>query len=159
MRRINKIFLTGCGYAILILTLFYAFAAISQFVSQAIAPKQFALIVSFGFIISLAEFLYEELKLKKALKCVIHYAVLLVAFCLIFIVSGNISVQKPSAVFVAVILYTALYFTIWVIVHFIRKAINSADDKLDAKHEGANKTDKKSDNKATYKSLYSDGDK
>ena len=80
MRRINKIFLTGCGYAILILSLFYIFAAVSQFVSQSIAPGQFVLILSFGFIISLAEFMYEELKVKRIYKCLIHYGVLLVAF-------------------------------------------------------------------------------
>ena len=157
MRRINKIFLTGCGYAVLILSLFYAFAAISKFVSQAIAPGQFILIVSFGFIISLAEFMYEELNLKKTLKCLIHYAVLLVAFCLIFIVSGNISAQKPSAIFVAIILYTILYFVVWAIVHYVRKAIDCADDKLDAKKKTL-KTDKKINNKGKYKPLYGDGE-
>ena len=158
MRRINKIFLTGCGYAVLILTLFYAFAAVSNFVSQSIAPKQFALILSFGFIISLAEFLYEVLRLRRVYKCLIHYVVLLVAFCLIFIVSGNISTQKPSAVFIAIVLYSILYFVIWAIVHYVRKAINCADDKLDTKHEKTDKNSKKANKKGTYKPLYSDGD-
>ena len=159
MRRINKLFLTGCGYSVLILSLFYAFAAISKFVSQSIAPGQFILIVSFGFIISLAEFMYEELKVKKIYKCLIHYGILLVAFCLIFIVSGNISAQKPSAIFVAIILYTILYFTVWAIVHFARKAINYADDKLETKSKETSKLSKKTDNKGTYKPLYGDGDK
>ena len=159
MRRIHKIFLTGCGYAVLILSLFYAFAAISKFVSQSIAPGQFILIVSFGFIISLAEFMYEELKVKKVYKCLIHYGVLLAAFYLIFIISGKISAQKPSAVFVAIILYTILYCTVWAIVHFSRKAINYADDKLEAKSGNIRKTSNKTDNKGTYKPLYGDGDK
>lgn len=159
MRRINKIFLTGCGYAVLILSLFYAFAAISKFVSQSIAPQQFALILLFGFVISFAEFLYEELKVKKVYKCLIHYGVLLVAFCIIFVVSGNISAQKPSAVFVAIILYTILYFTIWVIVQFTRKAINKADDKLDARHRKIEKHEKKANNKSAYKPIYRNGEK
>lgn len=159
MRRINKIFLTGCGYSVLILSLFYAFAAISGFVSQAIAPGQFALILSFGLIISLAEFMYEELKLRKIYKCLIHYAVLLVAFCLIFIVSGNISSQRPSAIFVSIIIYTLLYFIVWVIVHYVRKAIDHADDKLDAKSATKSQKTKNKSEKGTYKSLYSDGDK
>lgn len=155
MRRINKLFLTGCGYAILILTLFYAFAAVSQFVSQAIAPGQFALILLFGFVISLAEFMYEELKVKKVFKCLIHYAVLLVAFYLIFVISGNISVQRPAAVFGAVVIFTALYFTVYAIVHLVRRAINGADDSLDKRSEIKNsKTSKKN----SYKSLYSDGE-
>ena len=157
MRRINKIFLTGCGYAILILSLFYIFAAVSQFVSQSIAPGQFVLILSFGFIISLAEFMYEELKVKRIYKCLIHYGVLLVAFCTIFIASGKISAQKPSAAFVAIILYTILYFTVWAIVHFVRKGIALADDKLDAK--STSKQNDKTTKKGTYKPLYGDGDK
>lgn len=154
MRRINKMFLMACGYTVLILTLFYAFAAISKFISPAIAPKQFALILAFGFIISLAEFMYDSLKLKTALKCIIHYCVLMVAFCFIFIISGNISAQKPSAVFVAIILYTFMYFVIWTIVHFVRKAINRMDDKLEEKTKTVNSITKKG-----YKSLYSDDNK
>ena len=159
MRRIYKIFLTGCGYTVLILSLFYLFAAVSGFVSQAIAPGQFALILTFGFIISLAEFMYEELKLKKIFKCLIHYAVLLTAFCLIFIVSGNISSQRPSAIFVSIIIYTLLYFMVWVIVRYVRKAINHADDKLDARSSGKESKSKNKPGKGTYKSLYSEGDK
>ena len=154
MRRINKLFLAGCGYTVLILTLFYAFAAISKFVSPAIAPKQFALILTFGFLIAFAEFMYEQLKLKTIYKCLIHYCVLLLAFCLIFIVSGNISAQRPSAIFVAVILYTLLYFVIWTIVHFARKAITRIDNKLDTKKNIQHTTKNK-----PYKSLYGDGDK
>ena len=159
MRRINKIFLTGCGYTVLILLLFYAFAAISQFTSQAIAPGQFALILSFGFIISLAEFMYEELKLRRLYKCVIHYLLLLVAFCLIFIVSGNISSQRPAAIFVAIFIYTLLYFLVWTIVHYFRKAINYADDKLDAKATKRKPKSNDKKGKEIYKPLYGDGDK
>ena len=152
MRRINKLFLTGCGYTVLILTMFYTFAAVSKFISQSIAPKQFTLILFFGFAISAAEFMYEQLKLKKVYKCLVHYCVLLLAFCFIFIVAGNISSQRPAAVFVAIILYTVLYFTIWSIVHFVRKAINKADDALDKK----TKNNANEPKKGTYKSLYSD---
>lgn len=157
MKRINQIFLTGCGYTVLILTLFYAFAVISKFVSQSIAPGQFALILCFGFIISSAEFLYEQLKLKKIYKCFIHFLVLLVAFCLIFLISGNISSKKPFAVFIAIFLYTFLYFSIWTIVHFVRKAINKADDRLDSRTANA-KIKKKQNKKGTYKSLYNNED-
>lgn len=153
MRRIHKLFLTGCGYTVLILSLFYAYAAISNFVMPAIAPGQFALIFASGIIISLAEFMYEQLKVKKTLKCVIHYAVLMVAFCLIFIISGKISAQKPAAVFIAIILFTLLYGIIWTVVHFSRKAIDRMDDNFEAK-----KKNKENKAKKGYKSLYGDGE-
>ena len=155
MRRIHKLFLKGCSYAILILTLFYAFAAVSQFVSQSIAPGQFALILTFGFVISLAELLYDELKLKKSLKCLVHYGVLLVAFYLIFIISGNISIQRHAAIFAAIVIFTALYFIVYAIVHFVRRAIDKADDKLD-KHSASKII--KARKKTEYKSIYGDGE-
>ena len=154
MRRINKIFLTGCGYSILILSLFYVFAAVSEFISPAIAPKQFALILTFGLLIALAEFMYEQLKMKKVYKCLIHYSVLMMEFCFIFILSGNISKKGSSAVFIAIILYTVLYFLIWTIVHFVRKAINKMDDKLEARTK---KAEEAKAAKKPYKSLYSEG--
>ena len=153
MRRIHKLFLVGCGYTVLILSLFYAFAAISEFTSTAIAPGQFALILVSGLVIALAELMYEELKVKKAIKCIIHYAVLMIAFCLIFIISGKISAQKPAAVFIAIMLYTLLYFVIWTIAHFSRKAIDRMDDKLEKKNKA-----KQTKAKKEYKSLYRDGE-
>lgn len=155
MRRINMLFLRGCGYAILILTLFYIFAALSSFVSLAIGPLQFALITGFGFIISLAELIYEELKLKRICKALIHYGVLLIAFCVIFIISGNISSQRPSAIFAAIIIFTVLYFALYVLIHFTKKAINAADNKLDTSTKRKNVTKKEE----PYKSIYSDGGK
>jgi len=153
MRKIEKLFLTGCGYSVLILTLFYVFAAITEFVNPAITPGQFVVIVLFGIIIALAEFLYSILKVKKVLKCFIHYAVLFVTFLVIFIISGNIVSTKASGVFVAVIVYTFMYFSIWLIVNLVRKTISAADDKLDAKLPKENKT-----KNAKYKPLYKSED-
>ena len=99
--------------------------------------------------------MYDELKLKKSLKCLVHYGVLLVAFYLIFIISGNISIQRHAAIFAAIVIFTALYFTVYAIVHFVRRAIDKADDKLD-KHS-ANKIIKAS-KKKEYKSIYGDGE-
>ena len=153
MRRLHKLFLVGCGYTVLILTLFYIYAAVSKFVLPAIAPGQYILILVSGLTISLAEFMYEQLRLKKVLKCIIHYCVLLVAFCLIFIISGKISVQRPAAIFIAVVIYTLMYFIVLAIVHFARKGIGALDDKLEAKDKA-----KKEKAKKGYKSLYGDGD-
>lgn len=148
MKNIEKLLLTGCGYSVLILTIFYIFAALTGFSAPAIAPGRFALILFFGMIISFAELMYNCLKIKKSLRGIIHYGVLLVAFCVIFIISGNIISGKAAAVFVAVVVYTLLYFTMWLIIHFVRKAINAADNKIDKKIKPKQKKGKE------YKSLY-----
>ena len=112
MRRINKLFLTGCGYAVLILTLFYIFAAVSKFVTQTIAPGQFALIVLFSFVISFAEFMYEILKVKKIYKMLIHYAVLLTVFYIVFVISGNNNSARCSFIFILLLLSSLQFCTL-----------------------------------------------
>lgn len=151
---INKLFLKACGYTVLILTLFYLFAAISQFTSQSIPPEKFALILLFGFVISVAELMYERINIKKVYRCLIHYAVLLLAFCLIFIFAGNISLQRPAAVFLSIVIFTVLYFFIYAIVYLVRRTINATDDSLESKVKSS-----KTNNKGSYRSLYGDSDK
>lgn len=153
MRRIEKRFLTGCAYTVIILALFYLFAAITEFTAPAITTGQFFLILLFGILISAAELIYELLKIRRALKCLIHYGVLLVAFCVIFIASGNIASGKGSAIFVAIIIYTFLYFAIWLLFALIKKTLQIADDKLDHTSKPGKNNDQK-----TYKPLYKDED-
>ena len=154
MRRINKLFLTGCAYTVIILALFFIFAAISKVATAEISPRQFTLVLAFGMIISCAEFMYEALKIKKIYKCLIHYFVLMIAFYVVFIKFGKLSSQGPARVFVAIFLYTAFYFIVWTIVHFLKKGINKADDALDKKTANIPATK----SKGAYKSLYSDSD-
>ena len=150
MKKIENFLLTGSGYTVLILTIFYAFAAISKFTSPAITFPQYLLILAFGYIIAFAELIYNVLNLKSWLKGLIHYGVLLFAFCVIFIISGNIKAGRAAAVFAAIILFTMLYFALWGMIHLIRKTVRAADEKIDAKQPKAKKE--------KYKSLYSNED-
>ncbi len=155
MRRLEKLFLCGCGYTVLILALFYLFAAISKFASPAILPKNFFLILAFGMIISCADMLYDILNVKKILKAIIHYFVLLIMFCVVFLVSGNIAGDKAASIFIAIFVFTVLYFVLLLIVTLIKKTVSTADDiveKKAAKNENAAKKSKKA--KEPYKPLY-----
>ena len=131
MRRIEKALLTGCGYTILILTLFYAFSAISKLTSPAITFTRYLTILLFGFLIAFAELAYNAMNLKKWLRCLIHYGILLLAFCVIFIISGNIKSGRAPAIFAAVIIFTLFYFAILGLAYLIRKTVKISDDKID----------------------------
>ena len=155
MKRLEKTLLAGCGYTVLILTLFYAFAAISEFTSAAITLPRYLLIVSFGFIIALAELMYKSLNLKNWLRGLIHYGVLLTAFIAIFIVSGNIKSGRASAVFAAIVIFTMLYFAFWGVIHLVKKTIMIADERLDARSPKI----KEAKTTKEYKSLYSKEEK
>ena len=155
MKRLEKTLLAGCGYTVLILTLFYAFAAISEFTSAAITLPRYLLIVSFGFIIALAELMYKSLNLKNWLRGLIHYGVLLTAFIAIFIVSGNIKSGRASAVFAAIVIFTMLYFAFWGVIHLIKKTVKVADERLDTRAPKIKETKPAKE----YKPLYSKEEK
>ena len=150
MKKIESILLRGCGLTILILTLFYAFASFGNLANQGIGFDVFALIFIFGQIIS---FTTEVLTLPRptfALRLLIHYASLLVAFCAIFIATGNIKASTPANIFSAVIVFSFLYAFFFGIVCLIKKLVGSLDKKVDSR-----KRIVKDENKP-YKSIYSD---
>ena len=151
MKKIESILLRGCGFTILILTLFYAFASFGKLTNQAIGFDIFALIFIFGQIISLTT---EILLLPRpifAIRLLIHYASLMVAFCAIFIATGNIKADTPANIFSAVIVFTFLYAFFSGVVLLIKKLIGSLDNRI-----GKNKTNTDKNNKKPYKSIYSD---
>ena len=153
MRRLEKLFLSGCGYTVLILALFYLFAAISKFASPAILPKNFFLILAFGMIISCADTLYDVLNVKKVLKAIIHYFVLLIMFCVVFLISGNIAGDKSASIFIAIFVFTVLYFVLLLIVTLIKKTVNAADNIVEKKSKKGTDTKAKK-SKEAYKPLY-----
>lgn len=151
MKKIEKTLLAGAAYTVGIIALFYLFAAITEFVSPAITTGQFFLILLFGMMISFTGFLCNLIKVNPIFRCLIHYAVLLVAFCFIFVISGNITSGRASAVFVAIVLFTIFYFFGCFVVMLIRKSVNSLDAKLDS-----GKSAEKKETKRPYKPIYKD---
>lgn len=150
MKKIEKTLLKGTAYSVLITVLFYLFAIIGQLSAPAITFPTFTLIVVFGCIISASELVFQIRNLKMSLKALIHYAVLLVAFCAIFVFSGNLSTEGPAAIFSAVIIFTFLYILILLIAYFVRKGVYYADKKIDKRTNIASAKKKKTE----YKSLY-----
>ncbi len=153
MKKIENLLLKACGYTILILVLFYLFAVISDFIEAAIAFPTFALIFGFGVLISLAGIIFEINSLKLIWKTLMHYAVLLIAFCVIFVISGKISSAGPSAIFSAIIIFTFLYAIVFAIAYVAQRAIAKADARV-ARNVSGNGKEKKE--KREYKPLYKD---
>jgi hypothetical protein len=151
MKKLEKILLFGSSYCILILTVFYLFALISGFTSTDLSAKTFFLSLLFGMIISFMEEVYKALKIGTVFKIMIHYAVMLFAFCLIFVAGGNISASGGTSVFVAVVIFTVMYALFYVIIHYLRRGIKSIDEKIATPHKSGEKEAKKT---ATYTSLY-----
>ncbi len=145
MKKLENILLKACGYTILILVLFYLFAAFNNFGESEIGFSTFALIFAFGILISLTTLILGFKKPSLPFRILIHYGSLLLAFFAVFVAGGKISADSPSKIFSAVIIFTVLYALIFGIVYLVRRLVKSADNKIDKKQKP----------KSEYKSIYS----
>ena len=156
MKRLENLLLKGCGFTIAILTLFYLFPALSKAANESISFSTFALIFGFGMLISVATMIFEIKSINSAIRILIHYLALMVAFCVVFISTGNISADTPAKVFTAVIIFTVFYAFFFGLTVATKKLVKLIDEKADKHITQKSKAKSKAENKKPYKSLYSD---
>lgn len=152
MKKIEETILKACGFSVLILLLFFAFTASTNYPSAVINFSTFAVIVGFGFLISLASLVLQIKTLNVIVRFLIHYTTLLIAFCAIFLSIGNIGTGSSSKVFVAIVLFTIFYAVLLGISYLFKRIFDFFDKMINSKYETKTKAEAK---KETYKSLYS----
>ena len=145
MKRIQSILLAGCAYTVAIVAIFFGFAAISKFTEVRIGVGQFFLILLFGQIISVAGYILKNAKWHFFIRYALHYLTLFLAFCIVFIINGNIKSSGAGAIFSAAIIFTFFYALGLLIVFFFGKTFKAVENKLPAKSN-----DKKQKTKSTY---------
>ncbi len=129
MKRIEGFIKTACMYTVAILFFFYVFAVSSGFDQTAIGFGRFALILLFGAIIALAEYIFL-IKISRVYTVLLHYCILLFAFIIVFIASGVLG-TAGAKIFISAIIFTVLYALTFVAVYFGKKGIAKLDAKLD----------------------------
>ena len=95
----------------------------------AITLGQFALFLLFSLLLAGASFLFL-LSLHKALCLLIHFTVCGIAFFALFMLAGKFAFGSPSAVFIAMLLYTVLYAVglgIYLLVRLIARFLSKKD--------------------------------
>lgn len=147
MQRIKKMLYSATAYTVLFVSFFYIFALAANLESTSISVGRFFLIFAFSIICSTAELIYELLSFKKWIRVLIHYAILLLAFCIIFISGDFFTLKGWASVFVATVLFTALYFVFAGTFYLIRKTVDKADTALDRRIEAREKAIKSKDKK------------
>ena len=133
MKKVESIFLAGCAYAVAIVSLFFAFAAISRLTEVKIGVGQFFLILLFGQIISVAGYILKNVHWHLFIRYALHYLTLFLAFCVVFILNGNIKENGGSAIFSAAVIFTFFYVLVFFLVFVIKKSISSVENKIPAK--------------------------
>lgn len=123
MHRVFRLIETGALYTVLITSLFMLFSALSGLSSPAITAGRFFIILGFGMLLSVAGLLFEVKNLPYFVKLILHYAVALVAFILLFVVIGNLAARGVATVFAVSVFFTALYFLVFFLVRLVRRLL------------------------------------
>ena len=142
MRRVFRLIETGALYTVLITSLFMLFSALSGLSSPAITAGRFFIILGFGMLLSVAGLLFEAKNLPYFVKVILHYAVALVAFILLFVVIGNLAARGVATVFAVSVFFTALYFLIFFLVRLVSRLLEKhAGDTAKKNGAGEDKKD------------------
>ncbi len=131
MKDAERFLLHTCAYTVLICALFLLFMAISGFTEASLNIGRFFLILLFSFFISVAGIILGLKRLHLVLRIAIHFLVLLVAFTVVFVISGNIKASGAGAIFSAIIVFSFLYSVVSLIVYSIKKSVSAVDKKLE----------------------------
>lgn len=143
MKKYESVFLSGCAYAVMIVALFFSFAAISNFTEARIGAGQFFIILLFGQIISIAGYILKNANWHVALRYALHYLTLFLAFTVIFIINGKIKANGGAAIFSAAIIFTFLYVITFLIIWAVKKSLSAVEKKIPQNDKNKN-TEKKS---------------
>ena len=122
MKRVKEFILQSCGYTVLIAFLLYAVLAISGVTDQGIPILKFLAVFGYGLLTAAAGLAYRELPIKKLLRLLIHYSILLLGFVILYLASGAARENVGAKVFVAVVIFTILYAIAAGVIAFIYRA-------------------------------------
>ena len=147
MKHTRRILTFGCIYTTLISLFIFVIAALIGNAegtgAGSLTLGQYLLIALFSFLIAGADTVLISSPFSLPLRLLIHYAVLLAGFLVIFSVSGNLKLDSGASIFVATVLFTFAYALVMAIVLSLLSALGKLAKK-----------GKKQDAAAPYRSIF-----
>lgn len=130
MKKIEKFLLTGTAFTVGVMLVFFLLSK-SFGVDAYLGLFNFFICLLIGFAINSANLIFKILSLQIWFKVPIHFAALLVFYIPFLYVSIPDFMQRPAAVFIAIMIYTILYAIFTLAVFGIKKGISTLDNKLE----------------------------
>ncbi len=150
MKTIEKILLQAAAYTIGITLAFFTLA--SAFGIMAVLTFfNFFICILIGILISTANLVYKINSLQIWAKTPIHYAILLALFIPFLYIAIPEFMQRPAAIFVAIMIFTILYAVAVAITVGIIKLVKYFDTKLESSGKKTSKSTNKTSNNYTPK--------
>ena len=129
--KLEKLLLRSTALSVVITSVFFIFAKIgTPNITPAIEIGKYFLILLFSLVIIGATILFSVKKLNKILALLIHYAVSLVAFLLIFV---SFEDSRPMRTMIMIVFFTVLYSATFVASIGIKKALQKLDGRTKSK--------------------------
>ena len=139
MKKLENLILEACALSVLLTAVFFIFAWIGlPEITPAIQIGKYFLILLFSLLITAAKLLFSVKGLKKPLALLLHYAIALVAFSVIFF---DFSELNGMRIFVLIICFTLFYAAIFAIVIGIKKLLLRLDGKIEKSRKAEQKVE------------------
>ena len=130
MKKIEKFLLQGTAFTVGVLLVFFLLAKAFD-VDAYLKLANFFVCILIGYAINAANLIFKIKKLQIWFKVPIHYAALMAFYIPFLYISIPDFMQRPAAVFVAIMIYTILYALLTVAVWGIKKIVKTLDNKLE----------------------------
>lgn len=126
MTHVLKIIRNAALYAVLITALFLLFAAVTGYETPAITAGRYFLILAFSAVLSVSELLFSAKNMAYIVKIVLHFAISLTAFLVLFLFIGGMIPRGATTIFAITLLFTAIYFFLLALLLLARRAFKRA---------------------------------
>lgn len=140
MEKTKKFILHACGYTVLMALILYTILAIIGVKDQGMPIAKFLIVLGYGLLAEGAAVLYDSLPLKKPIRLLIHYAIMLTGFIVMYLTSGAAEKGVTGAkIFIATIIFTVLYAITVAILQAFKQIAGNSTSASAAKAHGSTK--------------------
>ena len=150
MKSIEKFLLQAAAYTVGITLAFFTLASAFG-ISAVLSFFNFFICMLIGTVITAANLVYKINSLQIWAKTPIHYAILLALFIPFLYISIPEFMQRPAAIFVAIMIFTILYAVAVALTIGIVKLVSRIDSKLEKHEKSVKKSNSKNANNYTPK--------
>ena len=133
MKRLEKLLYHTCTLSVLISLLILIGNIIAGVKSPSIAASRYFVILLFSLIISITNMIFEIKSLKAHIKFPVHFAVLFLAFYVVFANGGAFKVDSAKDFMVVFIAFAFFYALVACIALLVMKSIKKIDKALPEK--------------------------
>ena len=151
MKTLKNILLSGCTYAVVIISLFFAFAAISDFTEAKLSAGRFFLMLFFGHVVACAGYILRTASWHAVIRYPLHYVTLFLAFYIIFILALSTEKRNGAAMLIAVVIYTFFYILIMILEFLLKKTFAFIEKSIGTPNNEENEPKSQKLNMGTYK--------